>query len=178
VDLASGFSLVRDPNAPLTFPTIPPLTSPSDTARRDLALRLGNTRTITLGAGFDIAKAGTRYAPPSSLTARVTQYFAPIEVSATRGIFSAYDAASEAPGLGYQLGIGTINGFRELGGGLANSAGGSSQIALTSGLNLPLAITFSNRVQRTETTNWSRRLESDQTTIDGDQTVFPDFNVR
>jgi hypothetical protein len=178
VDLASGFSLVRDPNAPLTFPTIPSPAAPPDTIRRELALRLGNTRTVTLGAGFDVAKAGTRYAPPSSLTARITQYFQPIVVSATRGIFSAYDAASAPPGFGYQLGIGTINGFRELGGELANSAGESSQIALTSGLNLPLAITFSNRVQRTATTNWSRRLESDQTTIDGDQTVFPDFNVR
>jgi len=45
-------------------------------------------------------------------------------------------------------------------------------------LNLPGAITFTNRVQRTITTNWARRLESDQTTIDGDQIVLPDLNVR
>jgi hypothetical protein len=178
VDLASGFSLVRDPNAPLALPTFPTLTPQRDTLTRELALRLGNTRTITLGAAFDVAKAGTRYAPPSSLAARVAQYFQPIEVTTTRGIFSAYDAATEAPGLGYQLGIGTITGFRELGGGLANSAGASSQVALSSGLNLPLAVTFTNRVQRTTTTNWARRLESDQTTIDGDQVVFPDFNMR
>jgi hypothetical protein len=141
-------------------------------------VRLGNTRTITLGTGIDVAKAGAKYAAPSSLAARLAQYIQPIDVSATRGILSSYDAASESPGLGYQLGFGTINGFRELNGGLANSAGESSQIAVTSGLNLPLAITFTNRVQRTTTTNWARRLESDQTTIDGDQTVFPDLNVR
>jgi len=178
VDFASSFSLSRDPNAPLVFPTSLTVTAPPDTIRRELAVRLGNTRTITLGAGFDVAKAGAKYAPPASLAARLTQYFQPIEVSATRGILSSYDAASESPGLGYQLGIGTITGFRELNGGLANSAGASSQIAASSGLNLPLSITVTNRVQRTTTTNWARRLESDQTTIDGDQIVFPDLNVR
>jgi hypothetical protein len=141
-------------------------------------VRLGNTRTITLGAGIDVAKAGATFAGPSSLVARLAQYVQPIDVSATRGILSAYDAASESPGLGYQLGIGSINGFRELNGGLANTAGESSQIAVTSGLSLPGAITFTNRLQRTTTTNWARRLESDQTTIDGDQVVFPDLNVR
>ena len=178
VDFASSFSLTRDPNSPLVFPTSLTPTPPPDTIRRELAVRLGNTRTITLGTGIDVAKAGAKYAGPSSLAGRLAQYIQPIDVSATRGLLSSYDAASESPGLGYQLGIGTINGFRELNGGLANSAGESSQIAVTSGLNLPAAITFTNRVQRTTTTNWARRLESDQTTIDGDQTVFPDLNVR
>ena len=49
---------------------------------------------------------------------------------------------------------------------------------MSSGLNLPLASALTNRVQRTTTRNWARRLESDQTTIDGDQIVFPDLNVR
>jgi hypothetical protein len=178
VDFASSFSLSRDPNAPLVFPnSLSPTPSP-DTIKRELAVRLGNTRTITLGTGIDVAKAGAKYAGPSSLVGRLAQYLQPIDVSATRGILSSYDAATESPGLGYQLGIGSINGFKELNGGLANSAGQSSQVALTSGLNLPGAITFTNRVQRTTTTNWAQRLESDQTTIDGDQVVFPDLNVR
>ena len=137
VDFASSFSLSRDPNAPLAFPTSLSPTSSPDTIRRELAVRLGNTRTITLGTGIDVAKAGAKYAGPSSLTARLAQYVQPIDVSATRGILSSYDAATESPGLGYQLGIGSINGYRELNGGLANSAGQSSQVAVTSGLNLP-----------------------------------------
>src|SRR4029079_8268833 len=105
----------RDPNAPLVFPTALGATPPpADTIRRELAVRLGNTRTITLGAGIDVAKAGATFAGPSSLVARLAQYVQPIDVSATRGILSAYDAASESPGLGYQLGIGSINWFREL----------------------------------------------------------------
>jgi hypothetical protein len=178
VDLASNFSLVRDPNAPLVLPSTLQPAPGTETGDPRLAVRLGNTRTITAGAGIDVAKAGARYAGPTSLTARVAQYLQPIDVSITRGILSSYDAASGGPGLGYQLGIGTITGFRELDGGVANSAGASSQIVLSSGLNLPLAFALTNRVQRTTTRNWSRRLESDETTIDGDQIVFPDVNVR
>jgi len=118
VDFASSFSLSRDPNAPLVFPTSLGLTPTPDTVRRELAVRLGNTRTITLGTGIDVAKAGAKYTAPSSLAARLAQYIQPIDVSATRGILSTYDAASDSPGLGYQLGIGSINGFRELHGGL------------------------------------------------------------
>jgi hypothetical protein len=178
VDLASSFSLIRDPNAPLVLPSALAPAPGTETGRPQLAVRLGNTRTITAGAGIDVAKAGTKYAGPASLTARVAQYLQPIDVSITRGILSAYDAATGAPGIGYQLGIGTITGFRELGGGLANSAGASSQLVVSSGLNLPLSVALTNRLQRTTTRNWARRLESDQTTIDGDQIVFPDLNVR
>jgi len=181
VDLASNFSLLRDPNAPLVgrltgIDSVP--TTPGTLAAPQLALRLGNTRTITTGAGIDLAKAGTRYGGAESFTAHVAQFFLPIDVSFTRGILSSYDAAPNAPGAGYQLGIGTITGFRSMEGAVANSAGASSQLALSGGLDLPLDVTITNRMQRTTTRNWARRLESDQTTIDGDQTVFPDLNVR
>jgi hypothetical protein len=176
VDLASSFSLIRDPNAPLALPT--GLAPGVETGTPKLAMRLGNTRTITAGAGIDVAKAGEKLAGRATLPARLARYVQPIDISVTRGILSSYDAATGAPGLGYQLGVGTITGFRSLSGGLANSAGLSSQVAVASGLNLPLDFSVTNRVQRTNTRNWSRRLETDQTTIDGDQIVFPDLNVR
>ena len=120
VDLASNFTLLRDPNAPLVgrltaIDSVP--ATPGTPAAPQLALRLGNTRTFTTGAGIDVAKAGTRYGGPESFTARVAQFFLPIDVSFTRGILSSYDAAPNAPGAGYQLGIGTITGFRSLDGG-------------------------------------------------------------
>ncbi|HUQ82735.1 MAG TPA: hypothetical protein VM076_16410, partial [Gemmatimonadaceae bacterium] len=178
LDLATSFSLLRDPNAPLIArgarPTVP---TPGAQGSR-IPLRLGNTRTITAGAGIDLSKAATRFGGPASLSARVAHYLQPVDVSITRGTLSSFDASSGSPGLGYQLGIGSLAGFRSLGGGLANSAGASSQVALSSGLNLPLAVALTNRLQRTTTRNWARRLETDQTTIDGDQVVFPDLNVR
>jgi cell surface protein SprA len=178
VDVASNFSLIRDPNAPLVLSSALASAPGSLAGNPQLPLRLGNTRTITAGAGIDVAKVSAKYAGPASLTARIAQYLQPIDVSVTRGILSSYDAATGAPGLGYQLGLGTITGFRDYGGGLANSAGQSSQVVLANGLNLPLSVSVTNRVQRTTTRNWSRRLETDQTTIDGDQIVFPDLNVR
>ncbi len=50
-----------------------------------LAVRLGNTRTITVGAGIDVAKAGTKYAGPASLAGRIAQYLQPIDVSIDAG---------------------------------------------------------------------------------------------
>jgi len=177
VDLASSFSLLRDPNAPLLSRDSLPSTPGSAEPPR-LALRLGNARTITVGAGIDVAKAGTKYAGPASLAGRIAQYLQPIDVSITQGILSSYDAASDAPGIGYQLGIGSITGFRSLSGDVANSAGTSAQLSLSSGLNLPLDLAITSRTQRTTTRNWARRLEAEETNIDGDQIVFPDLNVR
>jgi len=99
-------------------------------------------------------------------------------VSATHGILSSFDATPGSPGLGYQLGLGNIDAFRTVDGHSANTAGATSQVALAGGLNLPLAVSLTSRVQRTVTRNWAQRLESDQTTIDGDQIVLPDLNVR
>ena len=178
LDVATSFAIQRDPNAPLVARDGPQSAPVGDPASSRIAARLGNTRTITAGAGIDLAKAATRYGGPTSLTARVSQYLQPIDVSITRGILSSYDATSGSPGLGYQLGIGSIGGFRSLRGDLANSAGASSQVVLSGGLNLPLDVALTNRVQRTTTRNWAQRLETEQTTIDGDQIVFPDLNVR
>jgi hypothetical protein len=178
LDLASNFSLIRDPNAPIILPSGLSGAPGAETGSPQLPLRLGNTRTITGGAGIDLAKLGAKYADSTSIAARLARLVQPIDVSVTRGILSSYDAALGAPGLGYQLGIGSITGFRALDGGLANSAGASTQITAASGLNLPLDVSVTNRVQRTTTRNWSRRLETDQTAIDGDQIVFPDLNVR
>lgn len=177
LDLGTSYQLLRDPNAPLLAAgdgSVPV----ADRAPSRIALRLGNTRTVTVGTGIDLAKAGVRYGGPTSLAARTAKWLQPIDVSVTRGVLSSYDGAFGAPGLGYQLGFGTIGGFRELGGELANSAGASSQLVLSGGLNLPFDVAVTNRLQRTLTRNWARRLESEQTTIDGDQIVYPDLTVR
>jgi hypothetical protein len=178
VDLATSFALLRDPNAPLVAKAGPPSAPVAGPDASHVAVRLGNTRTITAGAGIDVAKAAARYRGPTSLLARVSRYLQPIDVSITRGILSSYDATAGSPGLGYQLGIGSIDSFRSLGGRQANSAGLSSQVVATGGLDLPLDFVVTNRVQRTTTENWAQRLETDQTKIDGDQIVFPDLNVR
>jgi hypothetical protein len=175
VDVATSFSLLRDPNAPLVTPAA---SSSAGEPAKQIALRLGNTRTVTAGTALDLAKLSTEHGGATSPQARITKYLQPIDVSITRGILSSYDATPGSPGLGYQLGLGTIGGFREVDGRLANSAGASSQVVLSSGLNLPLDIALTNRVQRTTTRNWAQRLETQQTKIDGDQIVFPDLNVR
>ena len=175
VDFATSFSLLRDPNA-TPRRELPP-GGEGELGQPQVPVRMGNARTVTAGTGVDLAKAAERYgAAPVPL--RVLRALQPLDVSVTRGVLSAYDGALGAPGVGYQLGLGTINGFRELDGELANSAGASTQLAAAGGFNLPLAVTVNGRVQRTETRNWSRRLETDQTTIDGDQLVYPDVSVR
>jgi len=174
VDVVTSFSLLRDPNAPLR---LAPPTTDGPAVEPRVPLRMGNARTLTAGAGVDLAKAGERYGA-AGLPARVLRHFQPIDVSVTRGILSAYDGALTSPGVGYQLGVGTIGGFRELQGEFANTAGASTQLAAGSGVNLPLDVSVGGRVQRTMTRNWSRRLETEQTTIDGDQIVYPDVSVR
>ena len=174
LDLATSFSLLRDPNAPLR--SAQPAGGAAFQANR-VPLRMGNSRTVTAGAGVDLAKAAERYGAaggPAALLRRLQ----PVDVSVTRGVLSAYDGALGAPGLGYQLGVGTIDAFRDLGGELSNSAGASTQVVAASGVTLPMDVSVAGRVQRTTTRNWSRRLASEETTIDGDQIVYPDVTVR
>ena len=174
VDLATSFSLLRDPNAPLRSHAR--FGAPTGADDR-VPLRMGNARTISAGAGVDLAKAAERYGA-AGVPAQLLRRLQPVDLSVTRGVLSAYDGALGAPGIGYQLGVGTVGGFRALDGELANSAGASTQLMAASGVTLPLDLTVAGRLQRTTTRNWSRRLETDQTTIDGDQIVYPDVTVR
>jgi hypothetical protein len=80
--------------------------------------------------------------------------------------------------LAYQLGLGGINNFRELGGQLATSVGLVTQFSISHSLNLPLGASLANRYQRINTRNWTRRIEHGQDIVDGTQTVFPDVSLR
>ena len=178
VDLASSFSLVRDPNAPTVLPSSLLSSAPDTDGRASARAATREHANHHRRRGYRCRKGRSKYAGPTSLAARVAQYLQPIDVSVTRGLLSSYDAAPNAPGIGYQLGIGTIGGFRELERRAGKQRGCELAGRVVEWAQLAARLALTNRVQRTTTRNWARRLESDQTTIDGDQIVFPDLNVR
>jgi hypothetical protein len=168
LELASGYSLIRDPNAP-------GVRAASDDVR--LARRFGNSQRAIASALIDIPRAAGATEGGGFVSA-VARLVGPVDVSVGRDQLSAYDAAPFTPGWRYQFGVGEFRDYREIGDELAASAGKGTRYTASNTFTLPLDATVSHRFQHTESRHWSRRVGNSASLVDGQQRVYPDVAFR
>lgn len=169
MELASGYSMLRDPNAP-GVPT------PDGEGLR-LARRFGNSQRVSAGAVFDLPRAfGSE--PEGSPIRGFARLLGAIDVSVGRDQLSAYDAAPLSPGWRYQFGLAEFDAVREIGDVLATTAGAGTRYSASNTFTLPFGATIAQRVQRTDSRHFSRRLVDGATLVDGEQVVYPDVTFR
>lgn len=182
-DFATQYSMLRDPNV-RSFTPLPGVTGvdsvlaarDSQSLSRLLALprRMTAAQTGSVGAQVDLAAAFTAYTRDSSAVRRLGGLFAPIDVSYTRSLLTALDAASAAAPLPLQFGLGGPGAFRTVNGVAATTAGQTGTLSAQGSLLLPFSTAFSSAYRRTTTQNWVARPDSSIARVDGDQTQFPD----
>ena len=171
LELATGFSLVKDPNARA-------LLRLSDSSAR-LPRRLGATQDLTGGVTFDLLRLVGTDLPVTTFAGWWARALQPLDVTWTRTLDSNYDAVARLPGGGYQFGFGSVDLFRGLDGTLATAAGRSRRLILSGGLTLPLSLSLTSRAELGRTETWTRRgRDGEQALILGAQDVYPDITLR
>ena len=168
-ELASGYSMLRDPNAP----GVP---SPAFDGLR-LARRFGNSQRASAAAVVDLPRL-TDSLPENSWRRGLARLLGAIDVSVGRDQLSAYDAAPLTPGFRYQFGLAPFDDVREIGGVLATTAGAGTRYAASNTITLPFGASIAQRMQRTDSRHYSRRLTDRLTLVDGEQVVYPDVTLR
>jgi hypothetical protein len=161
--------MLRDPNAPNLLDAGGGLRA---------ARRFGNTQRASVAAILDVPVAAGEVTGDSSLVRRLARIIGPIDVRVTRDQLSAYDASPLGPSWRYQFGIGSTDAFREIRDVLAASAATGTQLSVANTLTLPFGASIAQRLQRSETHHWSRRLQDRHSLIDGVQFVYPDVSLR
>jgi len=170
-DFGTSYNMLRDPNTPSY------LRVNDSTGAFRLPRRLGNSQTSTAGVTFDIPRA-LKSLDSASRLHRLLRGFQPIDINMNRSLISVFDGTPITPSLSYQLAIGGTNLFREIAGREATSTGVVTQLSANNTVNLPFGAVFSNRYQRINTRNWTRRYESPASVFDGTQVMFPDLSGR
>jgi hypothetical protein len=169
VELVSGYSMLRDPNAP----GVP---MPGNEGLR-LARRFGNSQRASVGAVLDLPRV-TAGQPENSLARAVGRLLGAIDLSVGRDQLSAYDAAPLTPGWRYQFGLAEFDNVRRIGDVLATTAGAGTRYAASNTLTLPFGASLAQRMQRTDSRHYSRRLVDRLTLVEGEQVVYPDVTFR
>ena len=185
-DLGTQYDMLRDPNAPSFTPLPGVIGVDSVLATRDtlaalqriLPRRMTAAQTASIGSAIDIAAAVSAYVRDSSLARRIGQWFTPVDVSYTRSLLSALDAAPVSAPFSLQLGLAGPGAFRFVHGTPATTAGQTGTFSGSTVLRLPLGASIENRFRRTATENWIARPDSTQAAVNGSQVQFPDVNLR
>lgn len=168
-EVASGYSMLRDPNAPgVPAPGV-------DSLR--LARRFGNSQRASASAIFDLPVA-TSGLPERSIVRALARFLGAVDVSVGRDQMSAYDAAPMTPGWRYQFGLAEFEDVRAIGQQLATTAGAGTRYAASNTLTFPFGASIAQRIQRTDSRHYSRRLVDRLTLVDGEQVVYPDVTFR
>jgi hypothetical protein len=182
-ELGTQYNMLRDPNARSLMPLPGVLVVDSILAARDslaaassftLARRMSAAQTASAGAQVDVARAFAVYSADSSTLARLGRMFSPIDVSYTRSLLSAMDAAAVDAPLSFQFGFGGPASFRTINGATATTSGQTGLFTAAEALLFPYGTSFVNRFTRTTTTNWIARDDQSQAQVDGVQRRFPD----
>jgi cell surface protein SprA len=186
-EFGTQFSMLRDPNVRSLVPLPGVVGVDSVLAARDslataasftLPRRMTAAQTASVGTTVDIARAFTLYSRDSSFVRRIGTLFAPVDVSYTRSLLSALDAAPVGAPLLFQFGLGGPGSFRTVNGISASTAGQTGVLAASGVVLLPLGTSFVNRYSRTNTLNWIGRPDASQAEVNGSQTQFPDATLR
>ena len=146
-DLGTQYNMLRDPNVRslVTLPGVigvdsvlaardSMLTAPSFTLPR----RMVAAQTASAGATIDVARAFVEHTEDSTVARRIGALFAPVDVSYSRSLLSALDAAPVGAPLLLQLGLGGPASFRHVGGVDATTAGQTGTLSASGALVLPL----------------------------------------
>ena len=114
---------------------------------------------------FDLARAAHAWTADTTTLGRLQRALVPLELAVTRTLSSAYDGTPATPGLGLQFGLGGEDTFLGDARMSATTAMSNTQVALATGLRLPLGFTLDARTQRLATRNWLRRPDQTQVEI-------------
>jgi hypothetical protein len=187
-ELGTQYLMLRDPNARALVPLPGVIVVDSILAARDslaaassftLARRMTAAQTASVGMQIELANAFAAYTRDSTSRARrIGGVFAPLDVSYTRSLLGALDAAPVGAPLWLQLGLGGPGAFRVVNGEPASAAGQTGTLAAAGSLRLPFGTSFVNRFTRTTTANWIGRPDGTQAQVDGSQRSFPDVSLR
>jgi cell surface protein SprA len=186
-ELGTQYNMLRDPNARSLMPLPGVVVVDSILAARDslavassltLPRRMSAAQTASAGAQVDVARAFAAYTADSSVLRGVGRLFSPIDVSYTRSLLSALDAAAVDAPLAFQFGLGGPRSFRSINGTTSTTSGQTGLFAASEALLLPYGTSLVNRFTRTTTTNWIARDDQSQAQVDGAQRVFPDASLQ
>ncbi|HYD52183.1 MAG TPA: hypothetical protein VEA99_06135, partial [Gemmatimonadaceae bacterium] len=206
LDVATAFGMLRDPNAAGIVGGIvterarrapDSMVDTTAAAMRDAFLpapgtlslsraqvdeamprRLTASQSVTGGLALDVARAlGARDTSARGM-ARLLRALSPLDLTYNRSLLSAFDDATFAPPLGYQLALAGTSAFRRVRGTPATAAGLTQTLGASASLALPYGTTLASRARRIANTSWTTRLDDTQAAVDGVQTVFPDATLR
>jgi hypothetical protein len=186
-ELGTQYSMLRDPNARSLVALPGVLAVDSVLFVRDsiaaassltLARRMTAAQTASAGAQIDLAQLIGVAGDSSSLRPRVGRIFAPLDVSYTRSLLAALDAAPVDAPLGLQFGLGGPGSFRMVNGVPATTSGRTGMFNAAGTVLLPFGTSIVNRFSRTATDNWIARPDGSQAQVDGTQRQFPDVALR
>lgn len=172
--LGSTFGMLRDPNNQ----SLVVETGPADEPVPSLVRRTGNTQYLTVGAVIDPAPRLASWLGVESAWTRLARVLRPFDVTVSRNQLASYDGVPVAPGLGFQFGLGGVDGFRSLEGFVASNAGASTDFVVANALALPGGVAVTSRAQHTLSRHWNRRGMDRETRIEGNQRVYPDVALR
>lgn len=171
-EMTSSYGHLRDPNARV-------LLYEGDTAGAlRLPRRVSAAQSMSGAVAFDVARMAHAWTTDSGTLAMLGRTLVPLEASVSRTISSNYDGTPRTPGLGMQFGWGGANTFLSDHGFLATTASSNTQVALATGLRLPLGLTLDLRTQRLASRNWLRRPDRSEVVVDGDLVTLPDISLR
>jgi hypothetical protein len=171
-DYFTGYGMQRDPN------TQQLLREGDSTGAYHLPRRVNGVQTLNAGAAFDLAQLAGHWVGDSAARQRLQGTFQPVELAYSRTLNSVFDGTPFTPGLGYQFGLGGVDGFLRDHGRLATNAGSSEQVSLGLPIRLALGIVITARTQHVATRNWLRRADGSQALVDGEQVTLPDLSLR
>jgi len=168
----AGFTLNRDPNNRDAERTL------GDTAGGfRLPTAFATTRVTDLTAAVDLPRALRGLLGDSSTLYRVLDVVTSLDVGRRVERRSQFNRPGFDPGLGFQLGTGGEDGFRQQGGVLATAATASIQDRLSAGFRLPLGLSLNGAYAQRVGTTWSLRgdVQQEQRTIETD---WPNVTAR
>ena len=171
-DYFSGYAMQRDPN------TRQLVREGDSTGTYRLPRRLNGLQTMNAGAAVDLGRLAGSWTGDSSARQWLRGALQPLDLNWSRTLNSAFDGTPFTPGLGFQLGLGGVDGFLSDHGRLATNAGSNEQFSLSLPIRLTAAVTLATRAQRVATRNWLRRADASQAVVDGDQVTLPDLTLR
>ncbi|MGH9261278.1 MAG: hypothetical protein ACRD08_15535, partial [Acidimicrobiales bacterium] len=150
--VSSTFALTRDPNASRAV---------RDSAGAfHLPTSFSNGQRVDLGAQLDVGGLGRRLLPDSGVLARALAWITPVDASVSRTLTSVYSQTAVTPAFGYQLALGGLEGLRSEAGVLATSASRATNLALASGLALPLRLRLRVGYQQAQGLTWVLRNDA------------------